>query len=81
MPYPWLPPRGKPEKKAVFSPHCGDETTTYYNRANKNNHILRQGLSQSIFTLKMLFRLREADGLTVVKHNVFELFNAEASAS
>ena len=33
MPYPWLPPRGKPDKKAVFSPHCGDETTTYYNRA------------------------------------------------
>ena len=33
MPYPWLPPRGKPEKKAVFSPYCGDETTTNYNRA------------------------------------------------
>ena len=33
MPWPWFPPRGKPEKKAVFSPHCGDETTTYYNRA------------------------------------------------
>ena len=29
----WIPPRGKPEKKAVFSPHCGDETTTNYNRA------------------------------------------------
>ena len=27
------PPRGKPEKKAVFSSHCGDETTTNYNRA------------------------------------------------
>ena len=27
MPYPRLPPRGKPEKKAVFSPYCGDETT------------------------------------------------------
>ncbi|WP_308771123.1 hypothetical protein, partial [uncultured Bilophila sp.] len=26
-------PRGKPEKKAVFSPHRGDETTTCYNRA------------------------------------------------
>ena len=25
--------KGKPEKKAVFSLHCGDETTTYYNRA------------------------------------------------
>ena len=33
MPWPWLPPRGKPEKRAVFSPHCGDETTTSYNRA------------------------------------------------
>ena len=33
MPWPWFPPKGKPEKKAVFSPHCGDETTTYYNRA------------------------------------------------
>ncbi len=33
MPYPWLPPRGKPDKKAVFSPHCGDETTTNSNRA------------------------------------------------
>ena len=30
MPCPWFPPRGKPEKKAVFSPHCGGETTTYY---------------------------------------------------
>ena len=33
MPYPCIPPRGKPEEKAVFSPHCGDETTSYYNRA------------------------------------------------
>ena len=32
---PWYPPRGKPEKKAVFSPHGGDETTTSYNRAKK----------------------------------------------
>ena len=35
MPYPWSPPRGKPEKKAVFSLNCGDEITTYYNRAFK----------------------------------------------
>ena len=27
------PAKGKPEEKAVFSQHCGDETTTYYNRA------------------------------------------------
>ena len=27
------PAKGKTGKKAVFSPHCGDETTTYYNRA------------------------------------------------
>ena len=33
MPWPWIPPRGKPEKKAVFSSHCGDETTTNFNRA------------------------------------------------
>ena len=33
MPYPWLPPRGKQEKKAVFSQYCGDETTISYNRA------------------------------------------------
>ena len=33
MPWPWIPPRGKPEKKAVFSPHCGNETTTNHNRA------------------------------------------------
>jgi len=31
------PAKGKPEKKAVFSPHCGDETTTnYYNKAFLN---------------------------------------------
>ena len=33
MPEPWLPPRGKLKKKAVFSPHCGDETARNYNRA------------------------------------------------
>jgi hypothetical protein len=45
MPYPWIPPRGKQEKKAVFSPHCGDETTTYYNRANEKPRYDR-GFSQ-----------------------------------
>ena len=29
MPWPWFPLKGKPEKKAVFSLHCWDETTTY----------------------------------------------------
>ena len=33
MPYPWLPPRGKPGKKAAFPPHCGDETTTNYKQS------------------------------------------------
>ena len=33
MPYPWLPPRGKSEKKAVFSSHCGDETNINDNGA------------------------------------------------
>jgi len=27
--------KGKTGEKAVCSPHCGDETTTYYNRANE----------------------------------------------
>ena len=27
------PARGKLEKRLYFSLHCGDETTTYYNRA------------------------------------------------
>ena len=30
MPQPWIPPKGKLEKKLYFSPYCGDETTTYY---------------------------------------------------
>jgi len=33
MPYQWILPRGKPEKKAIFSPHCGDKTTINDNRA------------------------------------------------
>ena len=32
----WIQPRGKLEKKAVFSPCCGDETTTRYDRAIEN---------------------------------------------
>ena len=31
-----VPPRGKLEKKAVFSPCCGDETTTRHDRAIEN---------------------------------------------
>ena len=27
------------EKKAVFSPHCGDETATNYNRAYKSDYF------------------------------------------
>ena len=33
MPWPWIPPRGKLEKRLSFSPYCGDETTTCSNRA------------------------------------------------
>ena len=33
MPWLWIPPRGKPKEKAGFSPHCGDETITYYDRS------------------------------------------------
>lgn len=33
MPWLWIPPMGKLEKKVVFSPCCGDEATTYYDRA------------------------------------------------
>ena len=29
------PAKGKTEKKLYFSPHCGDETTTYYNEPRK----------------------------------------------
>ena len=36
MPWPCIPPRGKREKRLYFSPHCGDETTTYPNRAKRN---------------------------------------------
>ena len=37
------PAKGKPEKKAVFLPHCGDETTTNYNRAKKNAACSKYG--------------------------------------
>ena len=33
MPQAWIPPRGELEKKVVFSPCCGNETTTSYDRA------------------------------------------------
>ena len=33
MPWPCIPSRGKPEKKAVFSPYCGDKTTINNNKA------------------------------------------------
>ena len=29
----WIPPIGKPDKKAVLSACCGDETTTCHDRA------------------------------------------------
>ena len=33
----WIPPMGKPDKKAVVSACCGDETTTYHDRAFLKN--------------------------------------------
>ena len=33
------PAKGKNGEKAVFSPHCGDETTIYYNRAKEKASI------------------------------------------
>ncbi|WP_337430828.1 hypothetical protein [Bilophila sp.] len=33
MPQAWIPPREKLEKKAVFSPGCGDEAITCYDAA------------------------------------------------
>ena len=33
MPWLWIPPKGKLEKKSAFSSYCGDEATTYYDRA------------------------------------------------
>ena len=35
----WIPPMGKPDKKAVFSSCFGDETTIYYDRAKCKNKI------------------------------------------
>ena len=32
MPWLWIPPRGKLERKDVFSSCYGDEATTYYDR-------------------------------------------------
>ena len=34
------PVKGKTGKKLHFSPHCGDETTTYYNRAFGKGFLL-----------------------------------------
>ena len=42
MPYPCIPSRGKPEKKAVFSPDCGNEATLYYDRAFWNPNGITQ---------------------------------------
>ena len=33
MPQPWSPPRGKLEKKSVFSPYCGDKADICHDRA------------------------------------------------
>ncbi len=54
-PEPWIPPRGKPEKKAVFSPHCGDETTIYSNKAlgNAEGASLKREMPQHYFLLIM----------------------------
>ena len=67
MPYPWLPPRGKTEKKAVFSKYCGDETTTYSNRA----FLFRLSLSLSlhIFRWRALW-LRSFIGYWSVKESI-----------
>ena len=39
-----VPPRGKLEKRVVFSPYCGDETTPYYDRADKKSPEQYSGL-------------------------------------
>ena len=46
MPYQWIQPRGKLEKKAVFSPHCGDKTTINDNRVFL---FINRKLEQSLF--------------------------------
>ena len=63
------PAKGKTGKKAVFSPHCGDETTTYYNRA-KHFHV-----KNTLPTAGSRRSLRRH------KHNVFVVFNAEVNVS
>ena len=41
------PAEGKTGKKLYFSPYCGDETTTYYNRAIANQqHVSIIDLSE-----------------------------------
>ena len=44
------PAKEKAGKKAVFSPHCGDETTTCYNRALEN-HRKGERLSSGVVFL------------------------------
>ena len=63
------PARGKLEKRLYFSLHCGDETTTYYNRA-KHFHV-----ENTLPTAGSRRSLRRH------KHNVFVLFNAEVNVS
>ena len=47
------PAKGKTEKKAVFSTHCGDETPTYSNRAFL--FLLSLSLSLHIFRRRALW--------------------------
>ena len=43
------PAKGKTGKKLYFSPHCGDETTTYSNRAFFNEMCWEGGLKDFPF--------------------------------
>ena len=47
------PAKGKPEKKAVFSPHCGDETTTNYNRAFQKESVLEKTANRDSIRIKV----------------------------
>ena len=38
----WIQPRGKLEKKAVFSACCGDETTTHHDRAKSYSSLQKE---------------------------------------
>ena len=59
MPQPGIPPRGKLEKKAVFSPCCGDGTTSYSDRAF--GIIAQRSLQGNCFQAGCAGR-RKADG-------------------